>query len=107
MICRTFFLAMISAVGKLHRGIYNACQAFGPFDMTVVPILAYAILGLTKKKMHARSVERHGTNVTVLSHKVTSHTFLSSPDSAQWWLINGSRRRCVIDLSMKINVRKA
>ncbi len=84
MICRTPFLEMISAVGKLHRGIYNACQGFSRFDTTVVPILAYAILGLTKRKKHARSVKRHGTSLTLLNRKVTLRTFPSSLDSAQW-----------------------
>ncbi|KAF8678541.1 hypothetical protein AX14_004691 [Amanita brunnescens Koide BX004] len=75
------FLATTSAVGKLHQGIYNACQGLSLFDMTAVPILVYAILGLTKSTMRALSVERHGTSLIVLSREVTLCTFPSFPDS--------------------------
>ena len=78
------FPPMTSAVGELHQGIYNVCQGFSPFDTTAVPILVYAILGLTKSTMRARSVERNGTSLIVLSREVISRTFLSSLDSVQW-----------------------
>ena len=84
MICQSLFLVMTSAVGQLNQGIYNACQGFSPFDMTVVPILVYAIQGLTKRKKCAQSVARPGTSLTVLSRKVTLRTFPSFPDSVQW-----------------------
>ena len=78
------FPPMTSAVGELHQGIYNICQGFSPFDMTAVPILVYAILGLMKSMMRAQSVERNSTSLIVLSHKVILHTFLSSLNSVQW-----------------------
>lgn len=84
MICQLLFLAMISAVGRLHRGMYSGYQDSSLFDTTVVLTPAYAILGLMRRNMNVRSVESHGTSLTVPNRKATLRTFLLFPDSARW-----------------------
>src|SRR6266550_3726598 len=96
-----------SAVGKSLPAMCSFYRVFDLLDMTVVPIPAYAIPDLTKRKLVVPNAKRHDSSPTALNRGVTLNTSLSSLGSEHWQLIRNWRRRCVIEVNLRGPVIKA